>query len=143
MTQGNYASSDSDNDNSNLELLFNKKGQDGKEQTADTWVLVGIQKTVDVFVSKSLLENICNSVSSSDINCNASVKTVNKVGEFSGYGTILCHPKGSEKIVPPAVVKKKIRVTFSSLKANQCLVPSQYGSDQVLVESNQGLYFAD
>ena len=136
---GNGASSDSDgdDDNTDLEFPFYTKDQDGKEQTSDTWVLLDNQSTVDVFFNESLLENICDSVSSLDLHCNAGMATVNKVGDFPGYGTVWFHPGGIANILSLARVKEKNRVTFDSLKGNQFVVHKGDGSYQVFVESNQ------
>ena len=69
------ASSESDDDNSNLEFSFYTKDQDRMEQIPDTLVLLDNQSTVDVFFDESLLENICHSVYIIDIHFNADVAT--------------------------------------------------------------------
>jgi len=98
---------------------------------------------VDVFFNGSLLDNICDSVSSLDIHCNAGLATANKVGDFPGYGTVWFHPDVIANILSLACVKEEYRVTFDSLKGNKFVVHKGDGREQVFAESSHGLYFSD
>ena len=125
----------SDDDDSNLEFSFHTKNL---QQTPDTWVLLDNQSTVDVFFNAALLENIRVSDSSLDIYCNAGVATVNKIGNFPGYGTVWYHPGGIANILSLARVKEKYQVTFDSLEGNQFVVHKGDGSDQGFAEFHWG-----
>ena len=57
------------------------------------------------------MDDICDSVSSLDIHCNAGLATADKVGDFPGYGTVWFHPDGIANILSLARVKEKYRVT--------------------------------
>jgi len=70
---------------------------------------------VDVFFNAALLENIHDSDLSLDIHCNAGVATVNKIGNFPGYGVVWYHPGGIANILSLGRVKDKYQVTFDSL----------------------------
>ena len=109
---GGSDETNSDDDNSNLEFSLNTKNL---QQTQDTWVLLDNQSTVDVFFNAALLENIHDSDLSLDIHCNAGVSTVNKIGNFPGYGVVWYHPGGIANILSLGRVKDKYQVTFDSL----------------------------
>jgi len=98
-----------DDDDNNLEFSLYKNNL---QQTPDTWVLLDNQSIVDVFFNGALLENIRDSDSSLDIHCNSGVATVNKIGNFPGYGVVWYHPSGIVTILSLARVKEKYQVTF-------------------------------
>jgi len=45
----------------------------------ESWILLDSQSTVDVFMNKKLLKNICNAKKRLSLHCNAGIATVNKV----------------------------------------------------------------
>ena len=51
----------------------------------DSWILLDSQSTVDVFMSKKLLKNICDVKKTLSLHRNAGVTTVNKIGDLPGF----------------------------------------------------------
>ena len=80
----------------------------------DSWILLDSQSTVDVFMSKKLLKNICDVKKTLSLHRNAGVTTVNKIGDLPGYGTVWFYEDGIANLLSLNNVKKKYSVTYDS-----------------------------
>ena len=59
-----------------------------KTRIPNSWILLDSQSTVDVLIDKKLLKKICDPKILLYFHCNTGMTTVNKIGEFIGYGTV-------------------------------------------------------
>ena len=85
-----------------------------------TWILLYIKSTVDLIVNPKMLLNI-RKVQGKDaiqVHCNSGVKTVDRVGDLPGYGTVWYEPTGIANILLMSRAKKEFRVVFDSKGRN-------------------------
>jgi len=59
-----------------------------KAKIPDSLILLCIQSTVDVYMNKKLLKNICDAKKALSLHCNAGMTTVDKFGDLPGISTV-------------------------------------------------------
>jgi len=59
-----------------------------KARIPNSWILLDSKSTVDELIDKKLLKKICDAKILLCFHCNTGMTTVNKIGEFIGYGRV-------------------------------------------------------
>ena len=108
----------------------------------ESWILLDSQSTVDVFMNKKLLRNVCVAKEPLPLHCNTGVATVNKVGDLAGYGTVWYYENGIANILSLNNVKKKYRVTYDSTASGCFGVHKADGTKRVFKPSKKGLFYS-
>jgi len=80
----------------------------------NSWILLDSQSTIDTFMNKRLLKNICDVRKALSLHFNARMTIVNKVRDLPGHGMIWFYKYGIANIVSLNNVKKKYRLTYDS-----------------------------
>ena len=97
-----------------------------------TWVLLDNQYTVEVFSSRSLLNNIRKSNRSLAFLSTGGRTTNDLQGDLRGYGRVWFHPGGIAKILSLSKVADKYRVSYDSTGENKFLVHLPRGKLHIL-----------
>ena len=98
--------------------------------------------SVDIFGDSRLLENIRTAHETMRIVCNAGNMTVNKVGDFKGYGTVWFHEGAIANILSLHRVKQKFRVTYDSDVGDCFKIHRVDGTHRTFYPTAKGLYLS-
>ena len=105
----------------------------------DSWILLDSQSTVDLFMNKKLLKNIRDTKKPLFLHCNASIATVDKVRDLSGYDTVWFYEDGIANIISLNNMKKKYCVTYDSTACDCFEVHKADSTKHVFEPSKNGL----
>ena len=109
-----------------------------------SWIIIDTGSTVNIFLSRSLLKNVCRTNWYMCIQCNTGWSYTNQMGKLPGYPSEVWYkPCGIVNILCFTNMCNHFCIRFDSAKEWAFLIKKPDGTTKCFVQFKVGLYFHD